>query len=199
MTFPRGVHRRGAIAQLGAMGLSALALPRPARAAVKADKFDVLVLKTAIIGKIAEFVRWPSGSGLDERDQPFEFVLLGQTPLWPHCERYYREQQVTIAGHRVFLRMTTSVADIGRPHLLFVAPSFSEQLPTIIASLGRKPVLTMGDTEGFAHRGLAVNLYLAGDRVRFEISRKAFLRHHLEASYRLLGLATLIEDQQAMR
>jgi hypothetical protein len=183
MTFPRGVHRRNAIAQLGAVGICALTTTRPARAAAKADKFDVLVLKTAIIGKIAEFVRWP----------------VGPTPLEPHCQSYYRDQGVTIAGHRVFLRPTNSVADIGKPHLLFVSSSFSDQLPEIIAALGQKPVLTMGDTQGFAHRGLAVNLYLAEDRVRFEISRKAFARHRLEASYRLLGLATLIEDQQAMR
>jgi hypothetical protein len=199
MTFPRGVHRRNAIAQLGAVGICALTTTRPARAAAKADKFDVLVLKTAIIGKIAEFVRWPAGSALDERDRPFEFVILGPTPLEPHCQSYYRDQGVTIAGHRVFLRPTNSVADIGKPHLLFVSSSFSDQLPEIIAALGQKPVLTMGDTQGFAHRGLAVNLYLAEDRVRFEISRKAFARHRLEASYRLLGLATLIEDQQAMR
>lgn len=199
MTFPRGVHRRGALAGLGVLGLTALALPPRARAAREADKFDVLILKTAIIGKIAEFVRWPAGSGLDERHRPFEFVILGQTPLEPHCQRYYSNQGVTIAGHRVFLRVTSSVADIGRPHLLFVAPNFADRLPEIITTLGQDPVLTVGDTEGFAHRGLAVNLYLAEDRVRFEVSRKAFARHRLEASYRLLGLARLIFDDQAMR
>jgi hypothetical protein len=197
MTFPRGVHRRKALAQLGAAGISALSLSGPARAAAKADKFDVLVLKTAIIGKIAEFVRWPAA--MEEQHRPFEFVILGQTPLEPHCERYYEDQQVPIKGHRVFLRSTKSLADIGRPHLLFVAPTFSDHLPEVLAALGNAPVLTVGDTEGFAGRGMAVNLYLAGDRIRFEISRKAFHRHGLEASYRLLGLATLIEDQQAMR
>ena len=199
MTFPRGVHRREALAQLGFAGLSTMAFAPAVRAAEATDKFDVLVLKTAIIGKIAEFVRWPAGSGLEDPHRPFEFVILGHTPLAPHCERYYRDQRVTIAGHRVWLRMARTVSDIDRPHLLLVGPDFSDQLPELVTTLGRAPVLTMGDTEGFADRGIAVNLYLAEDRVRFEISRRAFARHRLEASYRLLGLARLIEDQQAMR
>jgi hypothetical protein len=46
---------------------------------------------------------------------------------------------------------------------------------------------------------VAVNLYLSGDNVRFEISRRALARQRLSASYRLLGMARLIEDQQARR
>ena len=184
---------------MGAAGLGLVTGAPWAAAAPTPEKFDVLVLKTAIIGKIAEFVRWPASSGLADVNRPFEFVILGKTPLAAHCQRLYGDQRVTIAGHRVFLRLAQSLADIGRPNLLFVSPEYSEELPELLSVLGREPVLTVGDTEGFAHRGLAVNLYVAEDRVRFEISRKAFERHHLEASYRLLGLARLIENQQAMR
>ena len=60
-------------------------------------------------------------------------------------------------------------------------------------------LLTVGDTEGFAQRGVAVNLYLVEDQVRFEISRRSLQRHHLDASYHLLQLARLIDDQQALR
>jgi hypothetical protein len=57
--------------------------------------------------------------GLDQPDRPFEFVILGNTPLEPHLVRYYR--QVRIAGHRVFLRRAEDLADVGQPHLLFIA------------------------------------------------------------------------------
>jgi hypothetical protein len=46
---------------------------------------------------------------------------------------------------------------------------------------------------------VAVNLYLAEDQVRFEVSRRVLQRHQLEASYHLLTLAKLIGDQQAKR
>ena len=160
-------------------------------------KLNALDVKAGMIGKIAEFVHWPAAAGLDDPDRPFEFVILGSTPLEPHLVRYYRE--VRIAGHRVFLRRARDIADVGQPHLLFIAGALEDELEIIISHLKKAPVLTVGDTEGFAQRGAAVNLYVAEDQVRFEISRRALQRHQLEASYHLLTLARLIGDQQAKR
>jgi hypothetical protein len=160
-------------------------------------KLNAQVVKAGMIGKIAEFVRWPASSGLDNPDRPFEFVILGKTPLEPHLTTYYR--QVRIAGHRVFLRQARDLDDVGQPHLLFIAGSLDDELESVIAFLKTRPVLTVGDTDGFADRGVAVNLYLADDQVRIEISRRALQRHKLEASYHLLNLARLVGDQQARR
>jgi hypothetical protein len=170
-----------------------LATPGSARSM----KLNAQVVKAGMIGKIAEFVRWPAAAGLDNPDRPFEFVILGSTPLEPHLISYYR--QVRIAGHRVFLRRAHDLADVGEPHLLFVAGSLDDDLERVIGRLKTTPVLTVGDTEGFADRGVAVNLYLADDQVRIEISRRALQRHKLEASYHLLNLARLVGDQQAKR
>jgi hypothetical protein len=69
----------------------------------------------------------------------------------------------------------------------------------VVARVRDAPVLIVGDTEGFANRGVAVNIVVAEDRLRFEISRRALQRQKLEASYHLLSLARLIDDQQALR
>jgi hypothetical protein len=183
MTRLRGVPRRSALKALSALGPATIGWLGHRRAASAAASMNAFELKTAIIGKIAEFVRWPAECGLRDVTRPFEFVILGETPLQPFFLRYYGDDNGRIAGHRVWVRRAPALVDVGHPHLLFVGP----------------PVLTVADTHGFAHRGIAVNLYLSGDQVRFEISRRAFARHRLEASYRLLGLARLIEDQQARR
>src|SRR4051812_26808033 len=159
-------------------------------------KLDAASLKVAMIGKIAEFVRWPASAGLDDPERPFEFVILGSTPLEPRLVHYYA--QVKIAGHRVFLRRANDLEDVGQPHLLFVAASYEDELGKVLGRLKQAPVLTVGDTDGFAERGVAINLYMVEDQVRFEISRRALQRSHLEASYHLLLLARLIDDQQAM-
>ena len=194
MRHPGGLNRRLVLTSFASLGLTAL---RPRSGAAKA-RFDVLELKTAIIGRIAEFVRWPAESGLHEPDRPFEFVVLGDTPLWQHLFSYYWERSVNIAEHRVFLRRARDISAVGRSaHLLFVGPSYEERLEEIVSTLGRSSVLTVGDTQGYAHRGLAVNLYVSGEMVRFEASRRAFERHGLSPSYRLMALARLIDDQQA--
>jgi hypothetical protein len=184
----------GAAAAAAALGALLLgALPRAAQPA----KLNALDVKAGMIGKIAEFVRWPESMGLGDVDRPFEFVILGNTPLEPHLVLYYR--QVRIAGHRVFLRRAKDLADVGQPHLLFIAGSVDDDLERILGTLKKAPVLTVGDTEGFADRGVAVNLYVADEQVRFEVSRRALERHQLEASYHLLTLAKLVGDQQAKR
>jgi hypothetical protein len=175
------------------VALGALLVVAPTRPALPA-KLNAMDVKAGMIGKIAEFVRWPDSQGLTEPDRPFEFVIIGQTPLEPHLVRYYR--QVRIAGHRVFLRRAKDLADVGQPHVLFIASSLDDDLERILGHLKNAPVLTVGDTEGFAERGVAVNLYVADDQVRFEVSRRALQQHQLEASYHLLTLAKLVGDEQ---
>jgi hypothetical protein len=187
-TSPRAAAVAAAFGALLLVGASGTA--RPA-------KLTAQDVKAAMIGKIAEFVRWPDSMGLGNPDRPFEFVILGNSPLEPYLVRYYR--QVRIAGHHVFLRRAKDLSDVGQPHLLFIAGSLDDDLERILGGLKNAPVLTVGDTEGFADRGVAVNLYVAEEQVRFEVSRRVLQQHQLEASYHLLTLARLIGDQQAKR
>jgi hypothetical protein len=191
--FSRSPSRRTVAVAVAVGTLSLFTGGRPARAL----KLNALDVKAGMIGKIAEFVRWPASAGLADRDRPFEFVILGNTPLEPHLLRYY--SQVRIAGHRVFIRRAKDLADVGQPHLLFIAGSLEDELEKILAALRKTAVLTVADTDGFADRGVAINLYVVDDQVRFEISRRALQRHQLEASYHLLTLARLVGDQQAKR
>jgi hypothetical protein len=169
-----------------------LADPRPAR-----SSFDGIALKVAMIGKIAEFVHWPASVGLDDPARPLEFVVLGASPMESRLADYYR--QVRIAGHRVFFRRAHDINDLGRPQILFLAPSVEDDVERVVARLNGTPVLIVGDSEGFGRRGVAVNLFLTDDQVGFEISRAALQRHKLEASYHLLTLARLVDAQQARR
>jgi hypothetical protein len=189
----RWMSGRRALVVLGLGALGSLGVVPSAWAL----KLDAGALKVAMIGKIAEFVRWPAAAGLDEAERPFEFVILGSTPLEARIVSYYR--QIKIAGHRVFVRRARDLADVGQPQLLFISSSFEDDLVRVIARVKEAPVLIVGDTEGFAQRGVAINLYLVDDQVRFEISRRALQSHRLEASYHLLALARLIDDQQALR
>src|SRR5262245_6688921 len=100
-----GLRRRHVLTSIASLGLTATSI-RPVRAKAR---FDVLELKTAIIGRIAEFVRWPQEAGLDDAERPFEFVVLGDTPLWQHLFSYYWDRGVAIAGHRVFIRRARDI------------------------------------------------------------------------------------------
>jgi hypothetical protein len=155
--------------------------------------YDALEVKAALVGKVADFVTWPPEAGLGDPDRPLELVVLGKTPLEPRLRELYERRQVRIAGHRVSIRQTPDPGAIGRPHLLFIAPGLSDGLEEVLRGLGRQPILTVSDTEGFGRRGVAVNLFDADRRVRFELSLEAMRRHGLQPSYRLLGMARIVD------
>ena len=156
-------------------------------------------LKTVLIGKIAEFVRWPDHAGLADQNRAFELAVLGTTSLDPALSRYYSDQGARIAGHRIYFRRANDLGDVGSPHLLFVGPNMEDAIGELVRRLGGAPVLTVAESEGFVQKGIAISLLQAGDQVRLEISRRALERAGLSASYRLLSRARLIDDQQARR
>lgn len=59
------------------------------------------------------------------------------------------------------------------------------------------PVLTVGDSEGFAANAGLIGLYADGDKLRFEINQEAAQRAGLKLSSQLLKLARLVKDEQA--
>jgi hypothetical protein len=156
--------------------------------------YSELDIKVALVGKIAGFIRWPPDAGLDDPERPFELVVLGATPLDAALRQFY--DKVRISGHRVFVRTARNPLDIGRPHMLFVATSATSDLDRVVASLATAPILIAGDTDGFAARGAAVNLYREGDHLRFEISRQTLAQHRLQASYQLLARARLVDESE---
>jgi hypothetical protein len=191
--LPVRISRRPALAALALGAVALVAGPRPARP----REFDEVDLKIALIGRIADFVTWPAEAGLDDPHRPLEVVVLGETALYPNIRKYY--ENVRIAGHRVWVHTARDVSDVERPHLLFIAPSYDDRLGEVLAKVRGAPVLTVGDTEGFAQRGVAINLYPSGQQIRFEVARRALENQGLRASFRMLSLARLIDDQQARR
>jgi hypothetical protein len=60
-------------------------------------------------------------------------------------------------------------------------------------------VLTVGDSDGYAARGVIANFYLEENRVRFEINREAAVRARLGISSQLLKLARIVREPGGAR
>jgi hypothetical protein len=55
-----------------------------------------------------------------------------------------------------------------------------------------KPILTVGDTDGFAQDGVLVNFFSSGSYIRFEVNIDRAEKSKLKFSSRLLKLAKLV-------
>lgn len=155
-------------------------------AGVQAETPTEYEVKAAFVYNIAKFVEWPVVSpspgharmcllGVDSSRGAFD-VLQGK----PAGELYWEVVHVNGGG------------SLKECRVLFIAASESANLGHILARIKGSPILTVGDTEGYAGQGVMVNFYPEESRVRFEINRQAAARAGLKMDARLLGLARIV-------
>ena len=56
----------------------------------------------------------------------------------------------------------------------------------------KKGILTISDTEGFAQKGVLINLYKSGKNIKFEINKKELIDSGFTVSPYLLSLAKIV-------
>jgi hypothetical protein len=82
-------------------------------------------------------------------------------------------------------------------HLLYVSPSEAPRLAQLLKAVADKPILTVGDTPGFAEQGVLVNLYEEQGLMKFEINLAAVKRTGLLLSSQMLRLGRLVGGDTA--
>jgi hypothetical protein len=148
-------------------------------------------VKVAFIHNIAKFVEWPAvASPASGRAR---LCLLGDGPSGGAFE-VLQGKPVGAANWEVVR------VDGGRSlkecRVLFIASSERANLGRILARIEGSPVLTVGDTEGYAGQGVIVNFYQEENKVRFEINRDAAGRAGLAISSQLLKLARIVSGAE---
>ncbi len=169
--------------------LAALAVSTLAPAAEpEAGEYEI---KAAFIYNFARYVEWPEGNGPDS-GEVFIIGVLGDDPFGELLDEIARTE--TIGDKPIVIRRFDTIDDYTPCHILFIAASEQDHLPTIVETLADSPVLLMGDTAGFAREGVAVNFVIERGKVRFEINPAAIARAGLKISSKLLRLATIVAE-----
>ena len=79
-------------------------------------------------------------------------------------------------------------------HVVFFTASAIEKLPRLIGSLRGQPTLTVADSAGALHQGVALNLAVQDSRMTFQANVPAARSAGLVLSSKLLRLATEVEQ-----
>jgi hypothetical protein len=168
------------------LALGCLALPAQAGPPTEYE------VKAAFLFHFAKFVEWPPEAFAD-RTASLVVGVLGEDPFEGVLER-------AVAGRRVReraieVRYFDGLAGVGDSpvHILFVASqSEAAQVAELSHRFAGRNILLVGESEGFAERGGAVNFTREGKKVRFEINPQAAEAAGLRLSSRLLSLATIV-------
>lgn len=167
-----------------ALSLS-VALALPARAEEPSREY---LVKAAFIFYFTQFVQWPD-SAFQGPDDVFIVALVGDDPFNGALERALAGK--TVGSHRVVSRHFDNAAAIGACQILFVPSAEDREFASIAGKLGNKPVLTVGETEGFPGMGGDVSFFAEGKKIRFEINIEAMNEGGLKVSAKLAKLARI--------
>jgi len=157
----------------------------------EASRYPEHEVKAAYINNFARFVEWPD-SAFSDAASPIVIGILGDDPFGQTLDIIVSGKHAQ--GRPIQITRYAGRADIDTCHILFISASEEHNLDAILQDVGRRPVLTVGDTERYARRGCIANLFLEGERVRFRVNVDAVERSGLMISARLLRLAHIVHD-----
>ena len=150
------------------------------------------LVKAGFIYNFAQLVQWPSTS-FSQVDSPIVIGIVGTDPFAGAIDRVVENKKLD--GRSVVVRRLKwgkDLKDLRECNILFVSSSEKEHLADVISVVKWLPILTIGETAGFASRGGIINLTLEGNKVRFEVNVEAAKQANLNISSRLLALARIV-------
>jgi hypothetical protein len=156
------------------------------------------LIKAGFIYNFANLVQWPSSS-FAQPDSPIVIVILGEDHFGTTLDRALDGKKVN--ARSFVIKRARSISELQRTlgpqkdcQILYVSSSEMPHLSDAIQMLKGVPVLTIGETPGFARNGGIINLILEDNKVRFEVNVAAAKEADLNISSRLLALARIVQS-----
>lgn len=190
-------RRLGILILVAAMTLN-LASSADAQTGDASDSSEYLI-KAGFIYNFAKFVEWPPTS-FPQSDAPIVIGILGTDPFGSVLDRIVADKKI---GSRGFVvrryKWSKDLKDLRECQILFVSSSEKAHTDEILEFVKWLPILTIGETPGFAERGGVIRFTVEDNRVRFEVSVDAAHNANLNISSRLLTLAKIIPQSTSAR
>jgi hypothetical protein len=157
------------------------------------------LIKAGFIYNFANLVQWPASS-FAQPDSPIVIVILGEDHFGSTLDHVLDGKKVN--SRPFVIKRAKSIAELQRVlgpqkdcQILYVSSSEMPRLGDAIQMLKGAPVLTIGETAGFAKNGGIINLVLEDNKVRFEVNVRAAKDADLNISSRLLALARIVQPE----
>lgn len=143
-------------------------------------------VKAAMLFNAAKFVEW---SGPTRPDSSLIICVLGKPAITPAIEGLVGR---LVQGHQVKVQQVSSLSDMGACHLVFIGEGERRNLPAVLASAGRRGILTVSDIDRFAMQGGMLGLVESEGKIKLEVNLEAAQQANLKISSQLLKLARIV-------
>lgn len=147
-------------------------------------------VKAAFLFQFTRYVEYPA-SAFESDKAPFVMGVLGKSAIIDALREAVRGKNVE--GRPIVVRQMSIGTELRRCHILFIPESQSHRLLEVLKTLVDAPVLTVGESAGFASQGGIIGFFTNQNRLRFEINLESARRAHLTISSKLLTLARIVK------
>jgi hypothetical protein len=180
-----------------ALSVSLSCVPATSAQAPNSSDSSEYLIKAGFIFNFAKFVEWPSNA-FAQPDSPIVIGVLGTDPFGTIIDKIVQDKKIGTRGFVVKrLKWGTDLKELKECKILFVGASEKVHMDELVQIVRGLPILTVGETPGFAEHGGVIRFVLEDNRVRFEVNVDAARQADLTISSRLLTLARIIQQSTA--
>ena len=159
------------------------------------------LIKAGFIYNFASLVQWPPAS-FSQADSPIVIGILGEDHFGTTLDRVLQGKKINgrpfaIKRFKSTSQLVKAMGELKECQILYVSSSEMPEVNQAIQLVKGLPILTIGETPGFAQSGGIINLVVENNRVRFEVNVDAAKQVDLNISSRLLALARIIPSSGA--
>ena len=146
-------------------------------------------VKAAFLYNFLKLTEWPDAA-FAGRDSPIVIGVVGPDRFGSALGKTIESRRVN--GRRIEVRQFSEFTRASVCQLLFVATVEPAEWARLLALADGRPILTVGESAGFARQGGMIGLFRDKEMVRLAVNREAVGRAGLRLSSRLLQLATIV-------
>jgi hypothetical protein len=147
-------------------------------------------VKTAMVYKITKFVSWPE-SAFALQDSPLKICVAKGGSFAKHMQSLEGRKVGAHPIEVVTFRDASSVEQ--QCQVLVISRKEAKQAGQLLLAVSARPVLTIGDSDGFAEQGGIIGLEIEQSHVGFAINVDASQQVGLGINAQLLQLAKIID------
>ena len=160
-------------------------------ASAESDLSREYKIKTVLLYRFTKFIEWTPESFSDNQD-PLILTIIGNDPLSKAIDALHGKK---VKGRKLLIKRITSIEDIDKSHIFYIAQSEKERLTEILQTTRELCVLTISDIKGFSKKGGIINFFMVENTVRFEINVAAAQEAGLEIKPSLIKLAKVVGNE----
>jgi len=146
-------------------------------------------VKAALLFHFAQLVDWPP-SAFASDTSAITLCTIGQDPFNGELETTLDGK--SIGSRPVRISHLKDLHDAAGCHMLFVGSNETKRVPSVLMELGKAPVMTVGESDGFLEQGGMIRLDVEEGKIRFAINLDASEQAGLKVSSRMLLLAKTV-------